>query len=61
MGTGCDTILAQMVAECMDCDVEDGNLDNYTYFLRRSLRKVGSRLQLATVRGVGYRLEHRHG
>ena len=23
MGTGCDTILAQMVAECMDCDVED--------------------------------------
>ncbi|MBE6656859.1 MAG: aldehyde oxidase [Ruminococcaceae bacterium] len=23
MGTGCDTILAQMVAECMDCDFED--------------------------------------
>ena len=23
MGTGCDTILAQMVAECMDCDLED--------------------------------------
>lgn len=23
MGTGCDTILAQMVAELMDCDVED--------------------------------------
>lgn len=23
MGTGCDTILAQMVAECMECDVED--------------------------------------
>ena len=22
MGTGCDTILAQMVAECMECDVE---------------------------------------
>lgn len=44
----------------MDSDVEDGNLDNYTYFLRRSLRKVGSRLQLATVRGVGYRLEDRH-
>lgn len=22
MGTGCDTILAQMVAECMDCDVD---------------------------------------
>lgn len=44
----------------LDCDVEDGNLDNYTYFLRRSLRKVGSRLQLSTVRGVGYRMEERH-
>ncbi len=41
----------------MDCDVEDGNLDNYAYFLRRSLRKVSSRVQLTTVRGVGYRLE----
>ena len=45
----------------MDSEVEDGNLDNYTYFLRRSLRKVGSKVQLATVRGVGYRLEDRHG
>ena len=41
----------------MDTEVEDGNLDNYTYFLRRSLRKVGSRLRLTTIRGVGYRLE----
>ncbi len=23
MGTGCDTILAQMVAECMDCDLDN--------------------------------------
>ena len=23
MGTGCDTILAQMMAECMECDVDD--------------------------------------
>lgn len=44
----------------METEVEDGNLDNYTYFLRRSLRKVGSRLQLSTVRGVGYRLEDSH-
>ncbi len=43
----------------MDCDVEDGNLDNYVYFLRRSLGKVGSRLKLTTLRGVGYRLEDR--
>ncbi len=41
----------------MDTDVEDGNLDNYAYFLRRSLRKIGSSLQLVTVRGVGYRME----
>ncbi len=43
----------------MDYDVEDGNLDNYAYFLRRSLRKIGSRQQLTTVRGVGYRMEER--
>lgn len=41
----------------METEVEDGNLDNYTYFLRRSLRKVGSTLHLTTVRGIGYRLE----
>lgn len=44
----------------VDTDVEDGNLDNYAYFLRRSLRKVGSTVQLTTVRGVGYRLEDGH-
>ena len=43
----------------METEVEDGNLDNYTYFLRRSLRRVGSTLQLTTVRGVGYRLEEK--
>ncbi len=42
-----------------EAEVEDGNLDNYTYFLRRSLKKVDSRLSLTTVRGVGYRLEDR--
>ena len=41
----------------MEAEVEDGNLDNYTYFLRRSLKKVDSRLRLTTLRGVGYRLE----
>lgn len=40
-----------------DYDVEDGNLDNYIYFLRRSLGKIGSRLRLVTVRGIGYRME----
>ena len=40
-----------------DSDVEEGNLDNYMYFLRRRLRSVGSRARLVTVRSVGYRLE----
>ena len=37
--------------------VEDGNLDNYVYFLRRRLKQVGSGLEIRTVRGVGYKLE----
>lgn len=40
-----------------DSDVEDGNLDNYIYFLRRRLQISGSRLRIATVRGIGYRLQ----
>ena len=39
-----------------DSDVEEGNLDNYVYFLRRRLKTVGSSLQIKTVRGVGYKL-----
>lgn len=41
----------------MDSDVEEGNLDNYVYFLRRRLKAVDSQLILKTVRGVGYCLE----
>lgn len=40
-----------------DTDVEEGNLDNYIYFLRRRLKSLGSRLAIRSVRGVGYRLE----
>lgn len=40
-----------------DTDIEDGNLDNYIYFLRRRLRTVESNLQLKTIRGLGYALE----
>ncbi len=43
-----------------DAAVEDGNLDNYIYFLRRRLRSVKSQIQLKTVRGVGYQLEAPH-
>jgi len=40
-----------------DSDVEEGNLDNYIYFLRRRLKSVGSRLAIKTIRGVGYCLQ----
>lgn len=39
-----------------DCEVENGNLDNYIHFLRRRLKGVGSTLQIKTVWGVGYGL-----
>lgn len=40
-----------------DSDVEEGNLDNYIHFLRRRLSITGSRLQIKTIRGVGYSLQ----
>lgn len=40
-----------------DSDVEEGNLDNYIYFLRRRLKSVGSHLEVKTIRGVGYCLQ----
>ena len=38
-------------------EVEDGNLDNYIYFLRRRLKALDAPVKLSTVHGVGYRLE----
>lgn len=46
-----------------DSDIEEGNLDNYIHFIRRRLKGVGSRLQIRTIRGIGYCLqdhEERH-
>ena len=40
-----------------DGAVEDGNLDTYIYFLRKHLRAMGSRAVIATVHGLGYRME----
>lgn len=37
-------------------EVEEGNLDNYIYFLRRRLKSLGAPVKLITVHGVGYRL-----
>lgn len=49
-----DLLLSRVWA---DAPVEDGNLDNYIYFLRKRLRSVGSTAKIETMRGLGYRLE----
>lgn len=49
------TLLAKVWG--MDAEVEEGNLDNYIYFVRRRLRSVGSTASITTIRGIGYRLE----
>lgn len=36
--------------------VEEGNVDNYIYFLRRRLKAAGTRVHLKTVHGVGFQL-----
>lgn len=40
-----------------DGEVTESNLDNYIYFVRRRLKGLGARVRIATMRGVGYRLE----
>lgn len=40
-----------------ESEVEDGNLDNYIYFIRRRLRAVDNNVTIKTIRGIGYRLE----
>lgn len=42
-----------------DSDIEEGNLDNYIHFIRRRLKGVGSKLQIKTIRGIGYCLLER--
>ncbi len=42
-----------------DCFVEDGNIDNYIFFLRRRLKALDSKVGIKTVHGIGYRLERK--
>ncbi len=42
-----------------DCFVEDGNIDNYIFFLRRRLKALESNVGIKTVHGIGYRLERK--
>ena len=39
-----------------DSDAEYNNLEVYISFLRRKLKRIGSRTKILTVRGVGYKL-----
>lgn len=40
-----------------DSEVEDGNLDNYVYFLRIRLKSVGALAGIKTIHSIDYRLE----
>ena len=41
----------------MESDAEDNNVEVYISFLRKKISHLGSRVQIATVRKIGYRLE----
>lgn len=57
----CDQTLARVTiinhVWGLDSFIEDGNLDNYIYFLRRRLRSIGSKAQIKTIHSVGYRFQ----
>lgn len=42
----------------LDTSVEDSNLDNYIYFLRKRLKTLNSRVSIINRRGHGFRLEY---
>lgn len=43
-----------------ESSVEERNIDNFVYLVRRRLKNVGSRVSVRTVRGFGYRMEDAH-
>ena len=50
-----ETILMRIWGQ--NSDVEERNIDNFVYLIRRRLSNVGSRIAIRTVRGCGYRAE----
>ena len=44
-----------------DSDAEDNNVEAYISFLRKKLNFLGSKVEIGTVRKVGYRLEEPNG
>lgn len=43
----------------MDSFVEEGNIDNYIFFLRRRLKALETKAGIKTIHGIGYRLERK--
>ncbi|MBP3475796.1 MAG: response regulator transcription factor [Lachnospiraceae bacterium] len=43
----------------IDTSVEDSNLDNYIYFLRKRLKTLNSHVSIVNRRGLGYHLEYK--
>ncbi len=43
----------------MDSFVEEGNLDNYVFLLRRRLKAIHTGVLIKTVHGIGYQLEYK--
>lgn len=41
----------------LDTFVEDGNIHNYIYFLRRRLNGLHTNVNIKTIHGIGYRME----
>jgi DNA-binding response OmpR family regulator len=52
-------LLMQKVWET-NADIEQGNVDNYVYFLRKRLRTLKSKCSITAVYGSGYMLEVSH-
>lgn len=50
-----DTLIARVWGN--DSDAEDNNVEAYISFLRKKLAFVGSKVEISTIRKVGYRLE----
>ncbi|MGL6198563.1 MAG: response regulator transcription factor [Lachnospiraceae bacterium] len=40
----------------LDADIEDGNLDNYIYLLRKKLRAINTNVKIITIHRQGYRI-----
>lgn len=43
----------------MDAEIEDGNLDNYIYLLRKKFKKLGTNVEIVTVHRQGYCLKEK--